>query len=46
MILPLFPRLLMMPIAGLEEAKNLGGKILRLNSDPFSDVECGENLGR
>jgi hypothetical protein len=31
-------------IAGLEEAKNLAGKVLRLIQDRLSDAEFGKNL--
>jgi hypothetical protein len=31
-------------IAGLEEAKNLAGKVLRLIQDRLSDAEFGRNL--
>jgi len=31
-------------VAGLEKAKNLAGKILRLIQDRLSDAEFGKNL--
>ena len=39
----LFPRRVDSAIAGLEEAKNLAGKVLRLIQDRLSDAEFGEN---
>ena len=42
----LFPRRVDSAIAGLEEAKNLAGKVLRLIQDRLSDAECGKNLVR
>ena len=33
-------------IAGLEEAKNLAGEILRLIQDRLGDAQCGKNLVR
>jgi hypothetical protein len=40
----LFPRPVDSAIAGLEEAKNLAGKVLRLIQDRLSDAEFGKNL--
>ena len=39
-----FPRRVDSAIAGLEEAKNLAGKVLRLIQDRLSDAEFGKNL--
>jgi len=33
-------------VAGLEEAKNLAGKVLRLIQDRLSDAEFGKNLAK
>ena len=38
-----FPRRIDSAIAGLEEAKNLAGKVLRLIQDRLSDAEFGKN---
>jgi hypothetical protein len=42
--LPWFPRSVDSAIAGLKEAKNLAGKVLRLIQDRLSDAEFGKNL--
>jgi hypothetical protein len=39
-----FPRRVGSAIAGLEEAKNLAGKVLRLIQDRLSDAEFCKNL--
>ncbi len=39
-----FPRRIDSAIAGLEEAKNLAGKVLRLIQDRLSDAEFCKNL--
>jgi hypothetical protein len=41
----LFPRRVDSAIAGLEEAKNLAGKVLPPDSDRLNDAEFGKNLG-
>ena len=41
-----FSRRIGSAVAGLEEAKNLAGKVLRLIQDRLSDAECGKNAAK
>jgi len=44
MVLSFFPATLISAVAGPEETKDRGGRVLRLIQDPFIDAEFGKNL--